>query len=393
MLRIFSVRHKSLCFIISLVMLFSTSGCMNRKEVDKLGLLGAIGVDRKEDQFVLTMEVTKPYQIMGGIRPEDPFVIVQSRGDTFFDAIRNTTNTFDRKLFLATNRIFIISEETAKAGITNVLDFWWRDHDARETDYLLIAKGCNASDIIGITGGMDDIPSLYLSDLIKANSASSKSICKRTFRFLSEYYCQGKRPTLGVVQLKKKEKPVGEKEMEIRLEGSAVFREDRLVGFLDGIETRALNFVTGKIKSGIIIVPCAEKLNSIEIIKAKSKLDVIFQENRSDLKVSITVDGMLGEDQSDIDLKDPQIMKRIETACAEVITQQVTQTIQRVQKDYHLDPFGFGLVVHRKYPEKWKEIKCNWDDVFAQSELEVDVKVNLSKSGLYQLSIKSKIGQ
>ncbi len=86
---------------------------------------------------------------------------------------------------------------------------------------------------MGITSGISEIPSVYLADLIKANSASSKSVAKVIYQFLNEYYAEGLQPTLGVMEAVKKSKSTDKQDKEILFEGSAVFREDKLVGFLD----------------------------------------------------------------------------------------------------------------------------------------------------------------
>lgn len=382
--------------LLVIICMLALSGCVNKKEVDKIGLLGAIGVDVIDDKFLLTLEVTKPKRLAGGGNEQkEPIILFQTEGISFFDAIRNATNKFDRKLFLAPSRVLVISEATARKGIADILDFWWRDHESRASDYLVIAKGSNSSDILGITGGISDIPSVYLTDLIKANSASSKSIAKVIYQFLKEYYAEGLQPTLGVMEAVKKPKSTDKQDEEILFEGSAVFREDKLVGFLDEIETRSLNFITGKMKSGIIVSPGTEtgSSNSLEIIKSKSKTEVTLENNQYMFKVKITIDGMLGEHPEAANLKDPAVMKEVEQSFALLVEEQIAGTIRRVQEDYGLDIFGFGQAVHRKYPAAWKQIKTDWDKTFTSAGVAVEVKINISRTGLFQYPIKSKLGK
>lgn len=385
-------KQKFIALLLILVMIFSLSGCVNRREINKLGLLGAIALDIENDKVQVTMEVNKP----AGKDEEGkgkPAVIIQSTGDTFFEAMRNATMKFDRKIFVTTSRVLIISEEAASRGIADFLDFWVRDHEPRSSSYLLIAKGCDASEIIGITGGINDMPSLYIEDLISANRANSKSMDKNLFQFLKEYYAEGIQPTLGIIQKKEKEKSTkpGEQEFELFLEGSAVFKEDRIVGTLDGLEARAVRFITGKAASGIIVSEVGP--NSIEIMSSDSKMDVEIQNGRYLLKVEITIDGMLGGQSGSIDLKDPQAMKQVEAACSQVVKEQIEEVLTKAQEDFGLDIFGFGQVFHRKHPEEWKTIKDDWDDLFAASEFTVQVKTNISRSGLLNLPINMKSGK
>lgn len=381
----------TLSLIIALLLIFP--GCTNRREVNKLGLLGAVGLDiRGDGKRSITLEIVKP---SGHEEPEmtNPVVIIQACGDTFFDAMRNATDRFDRKIFLTTSRVLILSEKAARQGIIEILDFWIRDHEPRSSDYLLIAKDSDASDIVGVSGGIGDIPSLYLEELINANKATSKSINKRAYQFLKEYYAEGLQPTIGVIRkITKPKSDSDDLKFELELEGSAIIQEDKLKGFLDGIETRALNFITGDIASGIILTSIGDPKipASIELVKASSKTDVEMQDDKYILKSTISIDGMLGSEPEPYNLKKTEVMEALEQSCSQEIKSQTEALLEKMQKDYGLDIFGFGKVVHRKYPQQWKIIKDDWDKIFTASKFTVEVKTNISRSGLLNLPLKRK---
>lgn len=44
-------------------------------------------------------------------------------------------------------------------------------------------------------------------------------------------------------------------------------------------------------------------------------------------------------------------------------------------KDLKADVFGFGEVLHKKYPQEWKELKDTWRDIFPAIEVTVDVSL------------------
>lgn len=367
------------------------SGCWNRRELNELGIIGAIAFDLENENTKMTFEVYKPKPIKegGGESDKERAKYVQSTGESILDTVRNATLKFDRKLFWPHIKAYIFSEEYARKGLMDYLDTFQRDHEARSSVNLLIARGTPASEIMGITGGIEDIPSNYIESLLKAQKANSKTVLVNMRDFLDAYYSKGIQPVAGVVQIRKKAgigtaKGNGKEEYELIDEGAAVFLNERMVGFLDGIETRGFNFVTGKVKSGVIVsgTPDGGGINSVEIIKAGSKNDVEIEGNHVKITVKIDMEGMLGEEWGKIDLTKPDVFEKIEKANSQVIKQQVEGVIKKVQEEYKSDIFGFGQAVHRKYPGEWEKIQDRWDEIFSGADVVVETKTNITRSGL-----------
>lgn len=54
----------------------------------------------------------------------------------------------------------------------------------------------------------------------------------------------------------------------------------------------------------------------------------------------------------------------------------------KAQNEFRVDIFGFGDIFHRKYPEEWAKIKHNWNEIFSQADVEIEVKTNIIRTGL-----------
>jgi spore germination protein KC len=50
-------------------------------------------------------------------------------------------------------------------------------------------------------------------------------------------------------------------------------------------------------------------------------------------------------------------------------------------QELNTDIFGFGEVIHQKYPKEWKELEKRWDEVFPEIEVKVIVKSKLNLTG------------
>ncbi len=169
------------------------------------------------------------------------------------------------------------------------------------------------------------------------------------------------------------------------LASTAVFKNYRLVYWLDAYETRGLLFVTRKVKSGIIEVKCPEEKNKIiafEIIRAGSKIKPEIRDGELTITVEIREEGNVGEDQfASIDLTVPENISRLEKIKADAIKKEVEGVIRKAQQ-FNTDIFGFGEAVYRKYPREWKEMEKKWDEIFPLLEVQVKVESRIRRTGL-----------
>jgi len=390
---------KALVLILVIFFIPVASGCWNRRELNTLGILGSVAVDMEDEKYRLTFEIIKPKPAGGkggGGANEEPVKIIQSTGDSFFEALRNATLKFDRRIFMPHTKVYIFSEEAARKGLIDLIDFLQRDHETRMSTYVVIAKGSSAAEVLNTAGGIEDIPSNYIVRLIEGQKFNSKTLAIKLRDLLKYYYDKGKQPTIGIIQKKKKPKESstkkGETEYELSVEGSAVFLEEKLVGFLDGKETRGLNFVTGKMKSGIIVSPepKGKGNTTIEIMEAKSKNDVKIEGNKAKIKVKINLSGMLGEETAKINIKEPGVIEKIEKANSQAVKNEIEGVIRKVQQEYETDIFGFGEVLHKGHPSQWKKVQDNWNEVFSHAEVKVEVETKITRIGLTNTPVNKK---
>jgi spore germination protein KC len=373
-----------------LILVLPLAGCWNRRELNTLGIIGLVGVDASDSGIKATFEVIKPEKSSkGGEKTEVPVKYVEASGQTLVEAFRSATPRFDRKLFVSHAKEVLFSEELARRGLAEYLDMILRDHEMRLSMHLAIVKDSPVTEVMGISGGVNTIPANYIEDLLKQYKVHSKSVDSKVIDFLRAYESKGKNPVLSVVRKVKKEKTgAGKKEeYELSVEGAAVFLRDRLVGFLDGEETMVYNLVINKAYSGIITFPDPNSngITSIEILKAVSTMDVDINDGEIKLRVKQNIDGMLDEEliPATIEgkLTNSAVIQRMEQAASESIKHKVEQALLKVQQVYKSDIYGFGQVVHQKYPQQWKDMQDNWDELFATAAVEVEVSTKITKTG------------
>lgn len=376
-----------LALTLLLALALPLTGCWNRRELNTLGIIGMVGVDATNDGIKTTFEIinSKKPSKGDGEKAEMPVKYVQANGSTVIETFRDAPLRFDRKLFVSHAKGFLFSEELARNGLAEQLDMILRDHEMRVSMHLLIAKDAAAADIMSIASGINTIPSSYIEDLLKQHKVHSKGVDSKVIDFLQTYYANGINPVVSVLQKVEKGKiGTGKSEdFELISEGAAVFLKDRLVGFLDGKETRGYNWVIGKVVSGIVVFPTPNSsgLTAVEVLRAESKNEVELTGDELKITVKISMTGMLDEATTHMELTDPAVIELLEQLNSQAIKQEVEHTLLKVQKEYKSDIFGFGQLVHRKYPQEWKNLQVNWDELFSQAAIEVKVQSKITKTG------------
>ena len=382
--------------------LMTTAGCWNRREIESIGFVLAAGIDEAPEQgkIQVTIQIAKPFAIGGGeavrgAADEKPFWTVSSTGYTVFEAVRNLLSQSPRRPFWAHNRFILIGEGLARKGIRDALDLFCRDGESRLRVWMVVVKGAKASDLLQAEFELERMPSEGGMGLLQGARQGLSTIGEGMLNdFLQRLEGEGIDPiaTRAEIVPRPQEFDIrGELKRETiggsaRLTGAAVFKDDRLVGWLNKPETRGFNWVMGKVRSGIIVIenPREEgKFIGLEILGARGGFKPEVRNGKVTVAVKIEADANVGDVQGFIDLlRMPEAWSSMERRMATVIENEVLAAVAKAQ-ELGSDIFGFGAELNRRYPKKWAdEFRDRWDEEFRKIDVEVEVKAKLRRTGL-----------
>ncbi len=384
----------------------SVAGCWSRKEIEDIGFVLSVGVDHaaKEGEIMVTVHIAKPFAISMGVSgavDEKPFWQVSSTGHTVFEAVRNLRQQSPRRPLLSHSRFIVFGEELARGGIGDVIDFFAREGEVRETSVVVVAKDVKASEVVWNEFELERIPSEGALGIMKIAVRELSTTVMITFNeFLQMLEAEGSEPVASRAELVRRppsEDPRGELKRETisvsgRETGAAVFKGDKLVGWLDKTQTRGLQWVKGKVRSGIIVIEQPEeenKLASIEILRAHSTVTPKISNGRPSILIKVGALGSLGEVQEFFDPMESQKMwTSMEQRMSEVIRQEIEAALDIAKHNFNSDIFGFGCAICRKYPKEWADLKDKWDEEFPKLDVDIEVKASLRRSGLARRSVR-----
>ncbi|SKA01274.1 Ger(x)C family spore germination protein [Selenihalanaerobacter shriftii] len=403
------MNQKFLLITIIIILLTTISGCYDRTEIDQLGLVAATGIDqaKDKDKLKLTAQIIKPSQIKAqgakGASGTKAYWTVSATGYTVFDAIRNLTEQTGRKLFWAHNIAIIFGEEFAREGINKSLDLFNRDPELRRRSWILVAKGVEAKEILETETELEKIPAVGIDLLMKSKSISGKVFSADVQQFIPRLTSQDVSPVATPIELVAKEnlrkeekeaKETGAKKPKkrMRVNGAAVFKDDKLVAWFGERATRGLLWIRGDVQSGSIIVNCPddkEKKISLEIIGASRELIPKIVNGEPQIDIEISEEGNLADKQCPENLVTLEKIEMLEDRQAAAIRNEIELAIKRSQ-ELNNDILGFSKAFYRELPQEWKKMQDDWDEIFPSLKVNIKVTAQIRRYGLIKNAEQSQ---
>ncbi|WP_099363504.1 Ger(x)C family spore germination protein [Fredinandcohnia onubensis] len=384
--------NKGFVLVILFLGLFLLSGCWSKKELTDIAIISAFGIDKNDKgQYVGTIQVINPGNVTGGqqgggssIGP--PINVYTETGNNLTEVSKKFSTGISRRLYYAHTNLVVIGERLAREeGILHLFDAMDRDPEFRITSEVVIAQDMEARDIVRTLTPIDKIPSNKVIKTLKSTEKNWGTHLRANMKdVLNSLVSEGKEPLVTGFRLK------GEIDQAMKManiqettpkavleaDGIAVFREGKLVDWLQGNTARGSLWVLDKIEKTDVNIDWQgnEEAIAYEVIRQKTQILPIIQNEKPMITVDVSVEGDIGEVEVPIDLTDPLKLVKIEKEAEKVIKNEIQEAIKQA-KENKTDVFGFGEVVQRADPKLWKKLKSEWNSVYFP-ELVVDVKVD-----------------
>lgn len=375
-------------------------------ELKEIATIVGIGLDKDSNtgKILFTAQIVRPGALAKeGETQESPVEIINSSGNTVFEAIKNSTEKLDRKYNYFHTKIIVLGEALAKEGVMPILDMFTREKEIRGYVWLAVTqKGVQAREILGIKSKIENIQASSLKNVIENNKFHAGASPQDLMTYYIKSLENGIQPIIGVLKIiEEKNFPVenrqGKTTKQVKFSGVAAFKDDKLVGFLNKKETQGLNWIIGEVKSRVVTMPSLiekDKLISIEVIRAKSHIEPKIKGENISFTINVKQEGSLVEQQSMGDITEPKeiidYLKKVEEKNEELIKKEIEMAVNKTQKKLRSDIFGFGDALNKKYPKKWDEVKDRWDDLFPEVDYEVKVNVKIIRTDFKKGTFKEK---
>ncbi|WCF07918.1 Ger(x)C family spore germination protein [Paenibacillus thiaminolyticus] len=374
--------------LIILLVLAMLTGCWSRREVNDLIIAVAMGVDRVGEEYRVSVQVVDPGEITAKkASGRSPVTVYTEKGKTVFEAVRRMTTTSARKIYFSHLRMFLIGEETARGGIGHVIEFLSRDHEFRTDFYIAIARNMNAENILKNYTSIEKLPANKMFSSLEMSSQSwAATGTVKLDELVTDLMAEGKSPVItgighiGDIEegMTKKNVEVTEPPARLKYRGMAVFRSDKLIGWLNEDESKGYNYIRGKVKSTVGVLPCphADGNLSFEQIRMNSRIRVDRHNHPPKVSIDINVVTNIGESQCKIDLTNPNVIQKLENSAEKKVKLAIEGTLKKARQ-LRTDFVGLGAAIHRSAPEAWGKLKRHWPERMDSVPVNIQVHMKL----------------
>lgn len=377
----------SLVILSSIISVFIV-GCWDSRELSTLSLIAGLGfdLDPATKRATLTYQSIVPSQVkpspsMGGGEGKQTgsggLQSIQLDHDTGlspYEVLNRYTQHGSRIPFYQHTQVIVIGKAAAEHGLYPFLDTVIRNPAGRPNILLAISDN-KASDILAVEDGMENIQAVGMANIIKLSARFSKYPAVTCLDFTSRFIGKTTAPVAPIMGVFEETGPEGKRQKKIRINGTAVFKGDKMIGKLNEQESSGLLWVINQIEKGFVIIPEA----SLEIIGSKTKIIPELTGGKIKITVEIEEEANLIQYNNARNIT-PDLIHQLEKAQAREIESQVKAVIKKSMA-LNADIFDFGGAVHRKYKKEWKKMEPRWDDIYPTIEVSVKVKTRLDEIG------------
>lgn len=379
------------------------SGCWDRTEIDKLGIVIGLGIDKipGPNSVLLTAQIVNPSSRTkeGSAMSGKPFFVATSQGETMYDAIRNFAMDSPRRYFFSHNNVVVIGENMARDGVLQVMEFLDREAQMRSTALMFVTPK-TAKEIMEARLDIEKLSALGIMEMTHQIGQSSGAEAIQAKDFSSALKSKSRSASASRIDLVDEEGEVrrklksvsgaegdtpSKKNLQLRLNGTALFRGDKLAGFMNVSESRGLLWLLGNVRGGAVVAACpgSKKEHAVfQIRHSKSTLSPSYDGNRLHMHISIEEESDLSENNCrGLARMKPETLKQLELLQQKEIENRIRKTIGKAQK-LKSDVLGFGDAFRRKDPGQWKKYEADWERYFSGVEVTLAIHSKIKQIGM-----------
>jgi len=395
------------------------SGCWDRQEIPATAFVTALAFDREGDQIRATAAILSPAGAgggggAGGIPGEPPnlsqSIILSAKGPSAAAAVSNIQTRSTRRLVLTHAQAVSVGEEVARRGLSGVIDFVSRSANFFRTSFLVVTPG-RAAPLLAATLHQETDVGAALDNLGELAVNNPGTPIDNVGAFLRQVGQPGQEPLVARLISDRSEADIlqldggggggggeggdgnggggGESGgnqakglTHLGLHGGAVFRGDRLLGFLDARSTAHVMVVKEKQRRVVYDLPCPACGRPLALQQTKVTSRIIPWLDPHGPRITVKLRVWVDVVDRPCNCPPRDTIKGIEAGLSRSLASGVAGTIRKVQSEFGSDIFGFGAELRRRHPAVWETMKDRWTTEFSLLPVIVLVDVKVTGPGL-----------
>ena len=304
-----------------LLVILLFTGCYNYHELNELAIVNSIGIDKQDNNYILTIQVINT-EMKDQSNSEHPkFLTYKGSGKNIQEALIDVSNKVSKNIYLNSVEILIIEDKLASYGIHDILDFFFRKTEINKQFYTIISKDYKAYDILNTIAPTQNINSQKIKEILRIDSeyfGISKIV---TFeQLLNDYLNKTKEIVLPTIYIE---------DNIVKLGPLSLFKNDKLYSYLSIDDSISYNILNNNIKNTYITIECSNnkyltlKLNDL-------KVKNIFKNN--ELFIDLKANGSIEETNCIYNLENKNDLDKISKLTQNDLNNKIYNLLNKTKK-------------------------------------------------------------
>lgn len=324
--------------ILIIICLLFLTGCYDYQELSDMNIVNGIGIDFKDEEYIVSLETVKSSK--GESSNKITTNVISGKDKILANAINQAINNSGKKAYFKHVDLVIISEELAKNGIGDVVDYMLRDVTVSSSFFTVIAD--DPEEILTTEIDDNSISNLIV-DTIRYNVDATQ--IDNIDLIVSNIINEKKDIALPYIEMKNE---------NVIIDNIAYFKKAKMVGKMNN---KIYNFLL--LKSDNLDFDNDD--NVINIYKKNIKYDV----KKDKIIIDIKGMGKVKKINEDTNLEDEDSYKKLEKGIQETIATEVEKFIDEALEN-ESDLVGFKDLYYKIYGKEKDRIPY---------EVNVDIKI------------------
>ncbi|MDK8190195.1 Ger(x)C family spore germination protein [Paenibacillus sp. UMB7766-LJ446] len=380
--------HKRHAVAIMLLCTIFISGCWDRKEINDIAFVIGLAIDKEADNYRTSLQIALPGQSGssgsegggGGTSGDKSWFMLSNTAKTLRGTSIESQKALSRELYYAHRRTMLIGEALARDGVAPMLDLLTRYPLNRFSALPIITKG-PAYKVLDTDAPIEKFPSEMVRELCFLNMRKPRTLKTFTDAILSE----GVEPFLPVATTVDNV-PGNWKDVKtnIKLDGIAIFKKDKLIGMIEKEPAGALILAMGEANEPEIMVKAPRGSGDIfiKLNENNSSLHPHIKNGKVSVTIKLYAKGVVVDNESNYgDLREQEI-KNLNQAIHQKIQDDILEGVRLIQKKYPADILGLGRSIHQQLPKEWDKLKDRWDDIYPDVKVSVEPHIVIENVGV-----------
>ncbi|MGC6585887.1 Ger(x)C family spore germination protein [Paenibacillus sp. Dod16] len=353
------------------------SGCWDNKEVQDINYITALGIDYKDDKYIIYVQMldfaTIAKQESSKPTEKAPIWVGRGTGTTLTEALIDLYTSSQQRVSWGHVTALVLAESVLQPKqLSQVFDLTNRSQEIRYTKW-----------VYGTQDKMEDLftvsPFFQLSPLHSLLHEPRESYVQFSFirpiqfvNFIRLYREKAATVILPSLHISTQNWSENLKQHPIlEVNGGFLIKNKELMGWLkrsDLLGTRWL--ASANTHAAVIVQADGEAIGSIRLENPHSSIEVIRRPNDALYRIKLNVTGTVQTMYKKVGIEE---MKRL---TEETLRKEMHNTFHKAAL-LHADPYELCLQLYRTDPKLWKKLVEQKKEIYDETPLELEVDVNL----------------